>query len=47
MLRVSILHDVEVLLNGSFGVDRKVHWAPTDARNSWRVWWSSVEIVAI
>src|SRR5262249_4672332 len=29
------------------GSDRKVHWAPTDARNSWSVWWSSVEIVTI
>src|SRR5262249_51283945 len=29
------------------GSERKVHWAPTDARNSWSVWWSSVEIVTI
>ena len=29
------------------GSDRNVHWAPTDARNSCSVWWSSVEIVTI
>ena len=29
------------------GSERKGHWAPTEARNSWVVWWSSVEIVAI
>jgi hypothetical protein len=29
------------------GSDKKVHAAPTDARNSWRVWWSSVAIVTI
>ena len=29
------------------GSDRKVHWAPTDKRNSCSVWCSSVEIVTI
>jgi hypothetical protein len=28
------------------GLERKGHWAPTDARNFWIVWWSSVAIVA-
>ncbi|HUN35954.1 MAG TPA: hypothetical protein VMU95_28485 [Trebonia sp.] len=27
------------------GSERKVHWAPTDARNSCSVWCSSVAIV--
>src|SRR5262249_40211802 len=27
--------------------ERNVHWAPTDARNCWSVWWSSVETVTI
>jgi hypothetical protein len=38
VLRVVILLDVEVLLNRSVRPERKVHWAPTEARNSWRVW---------
>ena len=29
------------------GSERKGHSAPTEARNSWSVWWSSVEMVAI
>src|SRR5215210_43389 len=29
------------------GSERKVHWAPTDARNSCSVWCSSVEILDI
>ena len=29
------------------GSERKGHCAPTEARNSWSVWCSSVEIVAI
>jgi len=47
MLRVGILRDVEVLLNRSFGVGEEGPLGPADARNSWRVWWSPVEIVAI
>ena len=27
------------------GSERNGHGAPTDARNSWRVWWGSVAIV--
>ena len=34
VLGVGVLLDVEVLLNRSVGVERKGHWAPTDARNS-------------
>jgi hypothetical protein len=28
------------------GSERKGHWAPVEARNSWLEWWVSVEIVA-
>ena len=38
VLGVGVLLDVEILLNCSLRSERKVHSAPTDARNSCRVW---------
>ena len=48
VLGVGVLLDVEVLLDRPVrGRRGTVHWAPTEARNSCVVWWSSVAIVTI
>ena len=46
-LGVGVLLNAEIPLHVRSGSERNVHCAPTDARNSWSVWRSSVVMVAI